>query len=191
VAGSVELGRAFLELVGPLRYPQGGISTADVREIRRLKGRIDAERLPHGADPATHTKLGRGGLGDVEWTAQLLQLRHGWRFPSLRTTETIGALHAARDARLIDTGTADALEAGWQMAARTRNAIVLVLGKSEDQLPSSGPALVGIGRALGYPPSFDPGQLVDDYRRAGRRSRRAVERVFYEDADSTASGAST
>jgi glutamate-ammonia-ligase adenylyltransferase len=190
VAGSADLGHAFIELVDPLRYPRGGISAAGVREIRRLKGRIDAERLPHGADPATHTKLGRGGLSDVEWTVQLLQLQHGWRYPSLHTSETIGALHAARDAALIDPATADALQAGWQMAARTRNAIVLVLGKAEDQLPSSGPALVGIGRALGYPPSFDPGQLVDDYRRAGRRSRRAVERVFYA-ADSTGSGAST
>jgi [glutamine synthetase] adenylyltransferase / [glutamine synthetase]-adenylyl-L-tyrosine phosphorylase len=190
VAGSAELGNAFVKLIDPLRYPRGGISAADVREIRRLKGRIDAERLPHGADPATHTKLGRGGLGDVEWTVQLLQLQHGWRNPSLRTTETIRALHAARDVALIDPATADALQSGWQMAARTRNAIVLVLGKAEDQLPSSGPALVGIGRALGYPASFDPGQLVDDYRRAGRRSRRAVERVFYG-TDSTASGAST
>jgi glutamate-ammonia-ligase adenylyltransferase len=189
VAGSTELGRAFLRLIGPLRYPRGGISAADIREIRRLKGRVDAERLPHGADPATHTKLGRGGLGDVEWTVQLVQLRHGWRHASLRTTETIRALHAARDTSLIDVSTADALEAGWQMAARTRNAIVLVLGKAEDQLPASGPALVGIGRALGYPPSFDPGQLVDDYRRAGRRSRRAVERVFY-DTDTTESDAS-
>jgi glutamate-ammonia-ligase adenylyltransferase len=127
VAGSTELGRAFLRLIDPLRYPRGGISVADVREIRRLKGRIDAERLPHGADPATHTKLGRGGLGDVEWTVQLLQLRHGWRHVSLRTPETIRALRAARDAVLIDPATADALEAGWQMAARTRNAIVLVL----------------------------------------------------------------
>jgi glutamate-ammonia-ligase adenylyltransferase len=189
-AGSAELGKAFMQLIDPLRYPRGGLSAADVREIRRLKGRIDAERLPHGADPATHTKLGRGGLGDVEWTVQLLQLQRGWRYPSLRTTETIRALHAARDAALIDPTTADALQAGWQMAARTRNAIVLVLGRAEDQLPSSGTALVGIGRALGYPASFDPGQLVDDYRRAGRRSRRAVEQVLYG-ADSTRSGAST
>ena len=132
----------------------------------------------------------RGGLGDVEWTVQLLQLCHSWRFAALHTTETIRALHAARDTGLIDASTADALEAGWQMAARTRNAIVLVLGKAEDQLPAPGPAQVGIGRALGYPPSFDPGQLVDDYRRAGRRSRRAVEQVFY-DSDATESDAST
>ena len=77
VAGDEELGRRFVELIDPLRYPEGGIDEAAVREIRRIKARIDAERLPRGADPARHTKLGPGGLADVEWTVQLLQLRHG------------------------------------------------------------------------------------------------------------------
>lgn len=182
VAGSTELGERFVALVDPIRYPAGGLAAADVLEIRRLKGRIDAERLPRGADPATHTKLGRGGLGDVEWTAQLLQLQHAAKVPELRTTSTLDALRGARQASLLTNSAAEALEAGWQMASRTRNAIVLVRGKAEDQLPASGPALVGVGRALGYPASFDPGQFVDDYRRAGRRARRAVEQVFYDGA---------
>jgi [glutamine synthetase] adenylyltransferase / [glutamine synthetase]-adenylyl-L-tyrosine phosphorylase len=180
VAGSAALGQAFVEVIDPIRYRKGGLSAADVREIRRLKGRIDAERLPRGADPALHTKLGRGGLGDVEWTVQLLQLQHASETPALRTTETVPALRAARQAGLLDAATADALEAGWHMASRTRNAIILVRGKPGDQLPTSGPVVVGIGRALGYPPSFDPGRFIDDYRRAGRRARRAVEHVFYD-----------
>ena len=53
----------------------------DVVEIRRIKARVDAERLPRGADPTTHTKLGRGGLADVEWTIQLLQLQHAFEVP--------------------------------------------------------------------------------------------------------------
>ena len=65
------------------------------------------------------------------------------------------------------------------MAARARNAIMLVRDKADDQLPTSGTALVGVGRALGYPPGFDPGQLIDDYRRAARHARRVVEAVFY------------
>ena len=75
VAGDDDLGLRFLLMVDRVRYPPGGVSTDAVFEIRRLKARIDAERLPRGADPNTHTKLGRGGLADVEWTVQLLQLR--------------------------------------------------------------------------------------------------------------------
>ena len=44
-----------------------------VKEVRRLKALMEAERLPRGVDPARHLKLGRGGLSDVEWTVQLLQ----------------------------------------------------------------------------------------------------------------------
>src|SRR5690606_2878110 len=95
VAGDAELGERFTALVDPLRYPPDGLDDAAVREIRRLKARMEAERLPRGADRTTHTKLGRGGLSDVEWTVQLLQLRHAGRLPALRTTRTRRALAAA------------------------------------------------------------------------------------------------
>ncbi|MFD0891024.1 DUF294 nucleotidyltransferase-like domain-containing protein, partial [Streptosporangium algeriense] len=84
-AGDAGLGAEFLALADPLRYPAGGVSDAAVLQIRKLKARMEAERLPRGADPALHTKLGRGGLSDVEWVAQLLQLRHAGQSPSLRT----------------------------------------------------------------------------------------------------------
>jgi glutamate-ammonia-ligase adenylyltransferase len=55
---------------------------------------VETERLPRGADPNTHTKLGRGGLADVEWAVQLLQLRHAYALPELRMTRTLEALAA-------------------------------------------------------------------------------------------------
>ena len=180
-AGDDDLGRRFRALIEPLRYPVGGIGPDQVREIRRLKARVDSERLPGGADPATHTKLGRGGLGDVEWTTQLMQLRHAGRVPQLRTTATVDALQAAAAAGLLDEADAHTLIRSWRVATRTRNAIRLVGGRAEDQLPAPGPALAAVGRALGYPVGFEPGQLDDDYRRTARRARAVVERVFYAD----------
>src|SRR5262249_44793295 len=61
VAGDAGVGERFVTLVDRLRYPPSGLPAAAVTEIRRIKARVDAERLPRGADPATHTKLGRGG----------------------------------------------------------------------------------------------------------------------------------
>ena len=61
--------------LGPV--PPGGLNREQITEIRRIKARVESERLPRGADPLTHVKLGRGGLADVEWTVQLWQLRHG------------------------------------------------------------------------------------------------------------------
>ena len=94
-AGDRELGRRFTALADEYRYPAGGIDEASVREIRRLKARMEAERMPRGADPALHLKLGPGGLSDVEWVVQLLQLTHAHDVPGLRTTQTLAALAAA------------------------------------------------------------------------------------------------
>ena len=179
VAGDEALGEEFLHMIDPVRYPPGGLDSARVTEIRRIKARVDTERLPRGADPSTHTKLGRGGLSDVEWTLQLLQLRHAGELPSLRTTSTVDGLRTAADAGLLSNEDAAVLDAAWRSATRTRNAATLVRGKPTDQLPRSGRELAAVARALGYPPGTDPGTVVDDYRRTGRRARAVVERIFY------------
>jgi [glutamine synthetase] adenylyltransferase / [glutamine synthetase]-adenylyl-L-tyrosine phosphorylase len=182
-AGDAELGGRFITMIDPVRYPDGGVRAADLVEIRRLKARIDSERLPRGADPSTHTKLGRGGLTDIEWTVQLLQLSHAHDVPGLRTTRTLDALRAAADADLVTAEQARLLVAAWRLATHVRNALMLVRDKAEDQVPHQGIALSALGRAMGYPPGFDPGQVVDDYRRIARRARRVVEEVFYSPPD--------
>ena len=78
VAGDRELGEQFVKLINPMRFPEEGLSIEDEREIRRIKARVETERLPRGTDPKLHLKLGPGGLADVEWTVQLLQLKHGF-----------------------------------------------------------------------------------------------------------------
>jgi glutamate-ammonia-ligase adenylyltransferase len=179
VAGDDALAADLLALVDPLRYPAEGLTDAQVAEIRRIKARVERERLPRGADPATHTKLGRGGLADVEWTVQLLQLQHAGQDPSLRQTSTTGALAALRDAGLVAAEQADALLAAWEFASRARNAVFLVRGRPSDQLPRPGLELSGVARACGYPADTDPGSFLDDYRRTTRRARAMVEAVFY------------
>ena len=179
VAGDPELAAALRSLlIDPLRYPAGGLDEAEVREIRRIKARVEAERLPRGADPSTHTKLGRGGLADVEWTVQLLQLRHADAYADLRTTRTLDALEAAAAHGLIETADAHVLGHAWRMASRVRNAIVLVRGRASDTLPSDVRELAGVARLVGYP-AGQTGDLAEDYRRATRRARAVVEKVFY------------
>ena len=159
VAGDADLGRRFIELIDPIRYPDDGLSPAAVTEIRRIKARVDAERLPRGADRATHTKLGHGGLADVEWTVQLLQLQHAGDIPELRTTATLEGLREAAEADLITHDDAEELAAGWMMATRARNAIMLVRGKPGDQLPRSGRELAAVATAMGYPAGRRPGRV--------------------------------
>ncbi|GFM96715.1 hypothetical protein Sfulv_15260 [Streptomyces fulvorobeus] len=178
VAGDEELGRAFVGLIDPLRYPVEGLGDDAVRDIRRLKARMESERMPRGADPTLHAKLGRGGLSDVEWTVQLMQLQHGWAEPGLRTTRTREALAAGCAAGLIPAEDARTLDEAWVLATRVRNAVMLVRGRPGDTFPSNPREVTAVGRYLGYEPGH-LGDMLDDYRRITRRARAVMEERFY------------
>jgi [glutamine synthetase] adenylyltransferase / [glutamine synthetase]-adenylyl-L-tyrosine phosphorylase len=178
VAGDTGLGAAFMAMADEFRYPAGGISETTVREVRRIKARVEAERMPRGVDPALHLKLGPGGLSDVEWAAQLLQLRHAGAMPELRTTRTLAALQAAKDSGLIASQDTESLVAAWRLASQIRNAVMLVRGRPTDSVPTAQPELGAVARVLGYAPDASQ-DLVQDYRRAARRARAVMERLFY------------
>ncbi|HET9081209.1 MAG TPA: bifunctional [glutamine synthetase] adenylyltransferase/[glutamine synthetase]-adenylyl-L-tyrosine phosphorylase [Trebonia sp.] len=196
-AGDASVGAAFIALADRYRYPAGGLSEAATREIRRIKARVEAERIPRGTDRALHLKLGPGGLSDVEWTVQLLQLRHGHAVEGLRTTRTLAALDAAVEAGLVAAPDAAALRDSWSFAARIRNAIMLVRGRPGDTFPVKHDELTAVARLLGYRPTeaahehqagrggasswsdTPAAALEEDYRRTARRARKVMDRLFY------------
>jgi glutamate-ammonia-ligase adenylyltransferase len=179
VAGDEVLRRDFESLADEVRYPEA-ISTKDVREVRRIKARVESERLPQGAEPSRHLKLGRGSLSDVEWLAQLLQLQHGAKIDGLRTTSTLHALEVAQEAGFLSASDVRTLREAWLLASRTRSALTLWTSKTTDVLPSDRTQLDGVARLMGYPPR-SASRLEDDYLRATRRSRRVFETQFYGD----------
>ncbi|MDF1606263.1 bifunctional [glutamine synthetase] adenylyltransferase/[glutamine synthetase]-adenylyl-L-tyrosine phosphorylase [Nocardioides sp. YIM 152315] len=178
VVGDLDLRRRFEELIEPLRYPPEGITDDDVVEVRRIKARVDSERLPRGADPHTHLKLGRGGLADIEWTVQLLQMRYAGTTPALRTSRTLDALAAARDAGLIGDDDAAVLQQSWRRVSRVRNAVTLVRGKPGDELPHDIRERAAVAAILGYPAGSSDA-MVNDQLRYTRLARGVVDRVFW------------
>jgi glutamate-ammonia-ligase adenylyltransferase len=177
VAGSVKLITEFMDLADQVRYP-ASVDPQGLREIKRIKARVENERLPQGVDPARHLKLGPGSLSDVEWLVQLLQLEHAHRVPALRTTSTMKALHAAEEAGLVPEAGAERLAAAWRLASRLRSANTLLSGQTSDVLPADRHRLEGIGRLLEYPPGSAT-QVEEDYLGATRRARRVFEKLFY------------
>jgi glutamate-ammonia-ligase adenylyltransferase len=177
VAGDDALIRDFTDLADTVRYP-AQISERDVREVKRIKARVENERLPQGADPTRHLKLGRGSLSDVEWFVQLVQLQHGARVPALRTTSTLDALAAAVEHRLVGASDAETLRAAWVFASRARSALTLWLDRTTDVLPVERSQLEGVARIMGYPPGSAT-QLEHDYLQVTRRARAVFERGFY------------
>ncbi len=178
VAGDPALMADFEALADEVRFP-AQVADADIREIRRIKARMESERLPQGADPNRHLKLGRGSLSDVEWLVQLNQLRHGARVQALRTPSTLEALAAAEACQLLTAEESRILKDAWIFASRTRSAVVLWLSKTIDVLPVQRAQLEGIARLMEYPPG-SASRLEEDYLRVTRRARTVFERRFYE-----------
>ena len=177
VAGSTKLIGRFMELADSIRYPET-VDLQGLREIKRIKARVEGERLPQGTDPRRHLKLGPGTLSDVEWLVQLLQLQHATDVPGLRTTSTLHALDAAVAAGLVEEDDAERLRAAWLLSSRLRSGITLLTGQTSDILPADRRQLDALARLLGYPPrSATP--LEEDYLAVTRRARRTFEQLFY------------
>ncbi|GAA2181736.1 bifunctional [glutamine synthetase] adenylyltransferase/[glutamine synthetase]-adenylyl-L-tyrosine phosphorylase [Brooklawnia cerclae] len=176
-AGDEELVTGLLDRLAFRRYPPGGVSAAQVAEIRRLKGRMEHERM--GPERTRRNlKLGRGGLSDVEWTVQLLQLRMAGTVPALRCTGTMVALAAAQDEGLIGADDADALRCAWRLASQLRNKTMLVRGRASDQLPSDTRETASVAMLLGYEPAH-ASSLQDDWAKAARHAGQVVDRLFW------------
>ncbi len=178
VAGDEGLAERFTALIDPIRWPEGGLTLQQVREVRRLKARMEAERLPRGADRRAHFKLGMGGLSDVEWSIQLIQLQHAHEHEGLRTPRTLAAMTAAVDAGLLAPEDEEVLREAWSMASLLRNAGMLFRGRPVDSVPSNLREADGVGRIVGMEPQSGLA-LAESYRRTARHARHVVDRVFY------------
>lgn len=180
-AGDRTLSEDFLKnLADPLRYPDRPVSQAKIAEIRKLKARMESERLPRGVRRERHLKLGKGGLSDVEWTVQLLQLEHAGEHEGLRVNSTLGALAELERLGLIDGGDAAQLRDTWRLCTAARNGNYLWNGRANqaDILPDDMYSLGGIAVYLGY--DAHRGQVFEnDLLGAMRRCRDIMERLFY------------
>lgn len=182
VAGDNGLAGRFTDLIDPLRWPQEGLDHAGLVQIRRLKARMEAERLPRGADPRTHFKLGLGGLTDVEWIVQTDQLRYAHRVASLRGTGTLETIDALVDAELMTPADGEVLRRTWSLASRFRDVGVLWRGRTVDSVPSDWRDAEGISRILGREPGTGS-ELTEVWRRSARRCRQVFDRLFYGEAE--------
>lgn len=178
-AGSAELTQAVLATIDKLRYPQGGLTASQIAEIRKLKSRMEHERIPRGVPRERHLKLGPGGLSDVEWTVQLMQLKYAHDYPQLRLTSTLPTLRILAESQLMSVSDAQLLEAAWHRASMLRDAIMLSRGRASDALPSDIRELAAVAVLLGYEPN-ETAWLVDDTRGKLRRANTVVGRLFWE-----------
>jgi [glutamine synthetase] adenylyltransferase / [glutamine synthetase]-adenylyl-L-tyrosine phosphorylase len=176
ITGSDELQDAFIELINPYRFP-AEIGMKQLVDIRRIKARVENERLPQGADPGRHLKLGRGSISDVEWLVQLLQLRFASQQPKLQGGGTLETLEALRELGHIDDKDARQLSEAWNLASRIRSGIVLGQDRPSDSLPVERGQLEAVARVIGYSPGSAL-ELEETYLATTRKARAVFERLF-------------
>ncbi len=177
-AGDRDVTRAVLSGIDPLRYPQAGLNRTQLNQIKTLKARMETERLPRGAAAKRHLKLGPGGLSDIEWTIQVIQLEHAHAVPALRTTSTLAAIAAAVKHGLLDEDDARILSQSWVMASRLRNAALLTRGRGNDLMPTDVRELSAVAFIMGH----GMGQasvVMDEQQKHIRRASQVVERLFW------------
>lgn len=177
VAGDAGVADDFCTLIEPFVY-RDPLPEESVREVRRIKARVERERIPAGDDPQFHLKLGRGSLSDVEFTVQLLQLRHGAAHPEVREPSTTLAIERLASAALLSPSDAEILADSYRLCERARNYRYLLTGTPGDSLPVDTDEAEHLARMLGYVQRPQT-SLRDEYRRVTRRARAVVERVFY------------
>lgn len=179
VAGNVQTGRAYLRAAHEALY-SAPLSVQAQEEIRAMKRRIEHERLKLDAR-YTDLKLGHGGINDIEFTAQLWQMRVGDRWPQVRVPETVTALHALGGVGAIPAPEAARLVESYVRWTAIRNRLAL-LGTSSDTLPTDPRRLRALAVGLG---AADEGNLRAEeiFRRQFdermRETRVLVERLFY------------
>ena len=179
IAGDESLGDEFTELIRPYLF-RTELPQESLREIRGIKARIERERLGPREDPKTQIKVGAGGLIDVEFTIQLLQLMHGHIDPRLRNAHgTIPALAAATEIGLLDLEKGRWMVDAYRFLNRVRNALYLIKGRPTDALPSDAQEQDLLARALQYPSPGARNAFIEEYRRTTRRARQVCEDVFY------------
>ena len=178
ISGEQAISSEFVELIDQYRYPEV-IEQAAIVEIRRIKARVEVERLPQGADPKRHLKLGRGSISDVEWLVQLFQLKYASANPQIQTPHTLPALGQMEACGFINNSDARVLKEAWVLSSSIRSNAMLYLNKRTDVLPLDRQQLEGIARLNGYPRG-GASSLEQDYLAATRRGRAVFEKLFFD-----------
>jgi glutamate-ammonia-ligase adenylyltransferase len=180
VAGDAMLGRRFASAASDVAYPPDGISVDRVVEIRRMRERIERERVKPPEAARFHLKLGHGSLADVQFTVEMLLLRHGGAHEEVRTTRTLEAIENLAAARLLEQSVARDLGEAFVFLTDVKDALEVDRRVHVEAVPPAPAEQTALARRLGYQ-EYPRQTFLDDYLRITRRARRAMERVFHEE----------
>ncbi len=179
-AGDLALGEAFIERTRPFVYPRY-FDDETLEDIRQVKAQLEAQIEQRG-QTYTEVKLGRGGIRDIEFTVQMLQLLNGGRFPELRAINTLDAIGALGRHDLLRPLEAGALAANYTFMRRVEHRLQIEGSQQIHVLPNDPRELELFARRLGY----ESGEsFMRDYQERAEASRAILERFLIAEGSGT------
>jgi glutamate-ammonia-ligase adenylyltransferase len=160
-------------------YPES-LTFEQVAAIRRMRVRMEEERVRSVEARRFHFKLGYGGLADVQFAVELSLMLHGFAHPEVRRSNTLEALSALGAAGLMEGRVARALEDGHRFLTSVKSWLEIERRVPAEALPPTPEGQAALARRLGYEEQARH-RFIQDYLRTTRRTRRSMERVFYGD----------
>ncbi|HBP10858.1 MAG TPA: bifunctional [glutamate--ammonia ligase]-adenylyl-L-tyrosine phosphorylase/[glutamate--ammonia-ligase] adenylyltransferase [Nitrospina sp.] len=177
VAGNAEVGKKFIEAVHQFVY-QDKFEYGSLIEISRLRERMEQE-LAKESTKGKNVKLGFGGLADIEFAVQIIQLMHGKKFPRLRQTNTLSALKSFVALGLIDQDMAEELQDSYLFLRNLECALRIIRQTPTNTLPKDNKELAPLARLLGYEEAeIQAGSLLIDYDRHTQRVRKHYRKTI-------------
>ncbi len=157
VAGDIGLGRRFLDAIRPFIWRRH-LDFAALADIADMKRRIDAHKgtaLAESGPAATRLlghdlKLGQGGIREIEFCAQALQLVWGGRAPALRVPATLAALHALAGQGHLPADDLAGLEAAYRFLRRAEHRLQMAADRQIHSLPASEAGLTAFAAFMGF-----------------------------------------
>ena len=180
VAGDVEFGEQVARSIASVVY-NPGIDDEGRKEMIHLRERMEKELAKEGPE-RYNVKSGRGGIVDIEFTTQFLQLKHGRELFGLRTPTTLEALKAIFDAGLIESEDYSALKDAYLFLMKTENRLRILHNRSTDEMDLNAGSLVKLARRLGYESqgADGPGDIfLRDYRSHTEKVREIYRRLLW------------
>jgi glutamate-ammonia-ligase adenylyltransferase len=190
VAGDVKLGEEFIRAIEPFVYRRY-LSVAEINEIKALKRKIEQKSGQFG-ESDTEVKTGHGGIRDVEFTIQFLQLSNGGDLPDIRHPNTLKAIRALEKARCLSDAEYRALDNTYRFLRKIEHRLQLMFDLQTHRLPDKPEELRKLALRMGYTEgrgargeardkALDPlDQFLEDYRAKTTLNRTILNHLLHQ-----------
>ncbi len=172
-AGHIATGQAFIDRIRSFVFPKY-FDDATLEDIRNTKQQTEMQIARQGL-AEYEVKLGPGGIRDIEFTVQMLQLLNGGRWPELRTTNTLKAIEVLEQCDSLTHFESEALVRNYQFLRHVEHRIQIEDGRQCHAMPSDPALLDDLARRLGY---ADHDVFLGHYRTRTHETRKILERFL-------------